>query len=595
MGNFKKVFNLLSSFEKKHAILLFVMIIVGMFMEMLGLGLIIPLIMVITQENITETYPQFTTLFGMLGSPSQAQLLLIVMIALVAIFTIKNFFLAYLTWKQISFSTGVKMRMSLILFRSYLDQNYSFHLQRNSAELIRNIINETTIFGQMLTLLMYIITESVVLIGISALTIWVEPLGIVVVVALAIAVFLFYYSTRPYITKWGEERQFHEGLRLQHVQQGLGGVKDVIVFGRQADFLNKFRHHNRVTSRASQMNEALKNIPRLFLELLVIASMCLLVGFMVILDRSATEIISTLGIFAAASFRIIPSINRLIGSVQSLRFSLPAINTMGTELEHYEVSAAANNEPPNFVFTEKIRVDDLTFSYSADARPALKNVSFSIRKGDSVGIIGESGSGKSTLVDIILGLFTPDDGRILVDGLNIEGNIRGWQNIIGYVPQVIYLTDDTLKRNIAFGLADGEIDDEAVRNSIDAAQLTEFVESLDDGLETFVGEGGVRLSGGQRQRIGIARALYHNPQILVLDEATSSLDMKTEKNVMESVLKLHGQKTIVIVAHRISTVEKTDMVIRLDKGRIVDSGRPDAVLKSTVHQNEPASTEKSGK
>lgn len=578
MGNVKKIIQLLSPVEKRQAYLLLSLIIVGMFMEMLGLGMVIPLITVIAQENIVQTYPALAPFLVSLGNPSQSELLLIVMLALVAIYTVKNIFLAYLTWKQIAFSVGIKMRISHTLFRSYLTQNYAFHLHRNSAELLRNILGEASLFGQLLTFLIYILTEGLVLLGISLLTIWVEPLGIIVIVALASVVTFFYYMTRRHVSRWGQERQFHEGLRVQHVQQGLGGVKDVLVFGRETNFVDKFKLHNLVTSRASQFNEALNKIPRLFLEMFVILGMCLLVGFMVVMDRNATEIITTLGVFAAASFRIIPSINRLVSSVQNLRFNLPVIKTISDELKEFNSITTRETSTERMIFESEIKIENITFTYPESNVPALDNVSLTIQRGKSIGIIGSSGSGKSTLVDIILGLFTPDGGNILVDGRNIQPNLRSWTNIIGYVPQTIFLTDESLRHNIAFGLADDEIDDKAVEKALNAAQLSEFVVSLDLGLDTIVGERGVRLSGGQRQRIGIARALYHNPEILILDEATSSLDTHTEKKVMESVLRLQGEKTIIIVAHRLSTIENTDLLIKLDKGIIVESGDANTIL-----------------
>jgi ABC-type multidrug transport system fused ATPase/permease subunit len=277
-----------------------------------------------------------------------------------------------------------------------------------------------------------------------------------------------------------------------------------------------------------------------------------------------------------------PSVNRVLSAVQYLRYGLPVINTLHEELQLAVPEPAAQNNNGAATFQHEIRLTDITYTYPNAPAPALNQLSLSIQKDESVGFIGPSGSGKSTLVDVVLGLLTPSAGQVVVDSKDIQQNLRHWQDRIGYVPQSIYLTDDTLKRNVAFGLPDGQIDDIAVQRAIQAAQLDEFVASLPDGLETLVGERGIRLSGGQRQRIGIARALYHDPVVLVLDEATSALDIATERGVMQAVTALHGSKTILIVAHRLSTVEHCNRLYRLHEGRVVEEGTP-----STMVFNQP--------
>jgi ABC-type multidrug transport system fused ATPase/permease subunit len=283
--------------------------------------------------------------------------------------------------------------------------------------------------------------------------------------------------------------------------------------------------------------------------------------------RDITRIMPTLGLFSVAAFRLMPSVNRVLGAVQSIRFALPAITTL-----HEELSLTAPEpvrKDATVVFETQIELAGVSFRYPGATTPALENLSIRIRKGESVGFVGPSGSGKSTLVDVVLGLLTPSVGQVNVDGHDIQDDLRGWQDQIGYVPQSIYLTDDTLRRNVAFGLAPEQINNTAVERAIKAAQLDEFVATLSEGWETVVGERGVRLSGGQRQRIGIARALYHDPAVLVLDEATSALDGDTERGVMRAITALQGQKTILIVAHRLSTVEHCDRLYHLELGQIV--------------------------
>jgi ABC-type multidrug transport system fused ATPase/permease subunit len=426
-------------------------------------------------------------------------------------------------------------------------------------------------------------TELLVLLGISTLLLAVEPVGtLIAVFLLGGAAWTFHYATRDRIVRWGKSRQLHDGLRLQHLQQGLGGAKDAKLLGRESNFLDQYRVHNTQSARVGQFQATLQMLPRLWLELLAVVGLATLVITMLAQGRGPTTIVPTLGLFAAAAFRLMPSVNRTLGALQGLRYSLPAVNTLHDELRLAMAEPAGGEQRQGTaipVFQTDICLANVSYTYPSAAVPAVDDLNLRIRKGESVGFVGPSGSGKSTLVDVILGLLTPSAGRVLVDGENIQTNLRAWQDQIGYVPQSIYLTDDTLRRNVAFGLPNEAIDNDAVGRAIRAAQLHEFAAGLPQGLETLVGERGIRLSGGQRQRIGIARALYHDPAVLVLDEATSALDTATERGVMEAVTALRGNKTILIVAHRLSTVANCDRLYRLEQGRIV---------AETVPPSEPA-------
>jgi ABC-type multidrug transport system fused ATPase/permease subunit len=339
--------------------------------------------------------------------------------------------------------------------------------------------------------------------------------------------------------------------------------------GSQVSVLQQYQHHNIALSNSAMHQEFLKQVPRLALEWLSIFGVAVLLISMVLQSRSLVDVLPVVSAFAVASFRLMPSINRILGSVQSLRFMKPVIDTLHSEVRL--PITALNNDGQPLKLEHEIKVENLIFMYGLESSPALHNISLTIKKGESVGFVGASGAGKSTLIDLLLGLLRPTQGRILVDGQNIENNVNAWQRNIGYVPQSIFLTDDSLMRNVAFGVPDDQIDESALLRALKAAQLWDFVLGLPEGLSTFVGERGVRLSGGQRQRIGIARALYHDPDILVLDEATSALDIETERGFMDAVDALHGQKTILIVAHRLTTVEKCDHLFRLSKGLLVNA------------------------
>lgn len=576
----RKSWELLSPRERKSALMLFGLMVIGMALETLSIGLVIPATVLMIQEDVVGRYPFLQPLLAALGNPSQQVLIGCGMLTLVGIYLIKAWFLAFLAWWQMRFGFGVQAQLSQRLFTIYLRQPYTFHLQRNTAELIRNTVNEV----QQLWLLvlhpgMLVLTEGLVLLGIAFLLLIIEPLGaLVVVLVLGGTTWGFHRWVRTRITVWGEARQYHDGLRIQHLQQGLGGVKDVKLLGRERDFLTQYHEHNVQSAKMGQFQSTLQQLPRLWLELLAVVGLAILVLSMLAQGRDMGSIVPTLGLFAAASFRLMPSVNRVLSAVISLRYGLPVINTLHEELKISALEQDTQGDNSTLAFEKEIRLTDITYTYPGAPAPALNRLSIIIQKSESVGFIGSSGSGKSTLVDVILGLLTPTAGQVVVDGQNIEQNLRAWQDKIGYVPQSIYLTDDTIRRNVAFGLPNEQIDNVAVARAIRAAQLEEFVASLPEGLETIVGERGIRLSGGQRQRIGIARALYHDPDVLVLDEATSALDTVTEEDVMQAVTALQGSKTILIVAHRFSTVERCNRLYQLEHGRVTAEGVPDSMI-----------------
>lgn len=588
----RKLFHLLNPGQRQRAVVLICLMLVGMLFETLGIGLVIPAFALMTQADISMKYPWLAAWVVRIGSPSQATLVAWGVMTLVAVYLAKAAFLALLAWYQAHFVYQLQANLSRELFAGYLRQPYVFHLQRNSAELIRNAIGQvadvTTIAQQALLLL----TELLVLCGILALLLYVEPLGALVVgVALAGAAWGFHRLSRNYLVRWGFERQYHEGKRIQHIQQGLGGIKEVQLMGRAEDFLRAYDAHNTGSARVGQRQTTLQALPRLWLELLAIIGLAALVFVLIGQGKPVDSIMPTLGVFAAAAFRIIPSVNRVLIAIQNFRFSSPAIDNIDRELNGLAGPLPVATGKP-LAFREAIRLDSLFYMYPVADRPALRGICLEIRRGTSVGIIGGSGAGKSTLVDVLLGLLYPGSGSVTVDGELIHSNLRHWQNQIGYVPQSVFLTDDSLRRNVAFGLADSVIDDEQVWSALRAAQLEDFVRGLPAGLDTSVGERGASLSGGQRQRIGIARALYHDPSILVLDEATSSLDVATEERIMEAVRRLHGRKTVIIVAHRLTTVAQCDWLFRIEQGVVVEAGSAAMVLRGHGQASPPVRVDK---
>lgn len=567
----KKLFYLLSSDQKKKVVILCIFMFIGMLFEMAGLGILLPIMSLMLNPDIGSTYPSIRPFLNFLGNPTQERLVLYGLIILIGFYLIKLVFLGFLSWRQSKFAAELSGELSKKLFKGYLLQPYSFHLQRNSAELIRNIQTEINQFQLVMGAIVLLCIEFTQILGLVAVLIIAEPMGAIIVsIFMYLASILFNKLTKKRLLDWGKQRQLHAERINQHLFQGLGGAKDMKLLGREKYFLDKYEMHNTANAKISSKVGTFYLLPRLYFELLAILGLAGMIIVMILQKKDLGLLVPTLGIFAAAAFRMIPSFNRIMSSIQQVQFAKPVVNVLYDEFKNLSKSKTTSSfsSSNRLPFLEELVIQNLIYQYPDSKTFALDNINVSIRRGDSVAFIGPSGSGKSTLIDIILGLLTPPSGKILIDGKNIYENLRDWQNNIGYVPQTIYLTDDSLLKNIAFGIEDDQINHEAISRVIKAAQLDNFIAELPGGIETLVGERGVRLSGGQRQRIGIARALYHEPTVLVLDEATSALDTDTETSVMEAIDALHGEITIIIVAHRLSTLKNCDFIYTIEKGHI---------------------------
>jgi ABC-type multidrug transport system fused ATPase/permease subunit len=562
---------LLSGSQRRQAALLLILTAIGMVLEMLGLGMVLPVMGLLAEDNLAANYPFMATPLVWLGNPSPARLAAMAMLTLVATHALRVAFLGYLSWRQMSFAMALQADIGERLFRGYLRQPYTFHLNRNSAELVHTAITEVRLFTfSVLLPAMVVLTEVAVVAGMVGLLVFIEPVGAIgTVTVMGVAGWVFLRVVRAGIDRRAVARQFNETQRQIHLQQGLGGVKEVKLLGRDAEFIASFCEHNNAAANVGRYQLTLQQLPRLWLEILAVAGLAGVVLSMIGLGRDLTEIVPTLGLFAAVAFRVMPSANRIMGAIQSLRFASPVIDVLHRELL-LDAPLPAREIGGPIAFETTLELDHVSYTYPGASGPSLRDVSLSIPKGTSVGFLGSSGAGKSTLVDVVLGLLTPTSGAVRVDGRDVQEHLRSWQSHVGYVPQAIYLTDQTLRQNVAFGLPVDQIDEAAVRRAINAAQLESLVADLPEGLDTIVGERGVRLSGGQRQRIGIARALYHDPDVLVLDEATSALDGETESGVMDAVNALHGRKTVLIVAHRLSTIALCDRRYRMESGQIVE-------------------------
>ena len=586
MNIFRKVYRLLSSSQRRDAFVLMPLMVFGMFLEAISLGAVVPVTSIMVKGNLSQ-YPflHFATDGLKIG---EEKIIIYAMLGLAGLFLIKNIFLAFLAWRQANFSYSIRADISNQLFTRYLNMPYTFHLQNNSAQLIRNVTAEASLIAVALNGIMTITTETLITFGVFCILMKVEPLGALTAIGfLGGAGWLFYRFTKMRILLWGQGRQYHDGMQLQHLQQGLGAIKDISILGRQSKLIKEFSEHSYGISHIESRQSTFQQLPRLWLELLAVFGLVILVLTMQNANHSGVHIVPVVALFAVAAFRLLPSINRILAAIQLLRYGLPAIDLVYKDLVVQKLESRSNlsntSESISLApFSDEIEVSDISYRYPEAANLALKNISFRIKKGSCVGFVGPSGSGKSTLVDVVLGLLEPQSGQIKVDGNNIKDHLRWWQNQIGYVPQSVVLVDSSLRANIAFGVPESEVNEESIKIAIKSAQIDEFIASLPDGLDTQVGERGVRLSGGQLQRIGIARALYHNPPILVLDEATSALDSATEKEVMQAVNALHRNKTILIIAHRLSTVMQCDVLCAIEDGKIMAQGAPQDVLYKEV-------------
>ena len=560
---------LLDPGERFRLVLLVCMMIVGVCLETVGIGLVIPTITLFTQQDIASKYKMLEPVLAWLGNPERPALVMYGLGLVFSVYLVKTLFLSAFVWVQNRFVFGIEERLSLKLFTMYMQRPYLFHLQNNSSRLIRNVSGEISLFANsVLTPVMQMTAELLILVTLCAILFHTEPYGtLTVMLVFGLVGWTFNRSIRNRIGAWGASRQYHDAKRLQHLQQGLDGVKDVRLLGREGYFLNLFATHNREGIRVGRLNATLGQLPRLWLELLTVGGLFGLVLSMMSHGGDLSAVLPKLALFSVATFRLIPSVNRILFSSQVLKYCAPVTLLLAKEFS-MPSGKSGDAVPRNGGFREMLELRHIRFTYTDAPDPAITDLSLRIACGESIGIVGPSGAGKSTLVDIVLGLVEPDRGEVLVDGQDIHGGVRWWQDQIGYVPQSIYLTDDTIRRNIAFGIPDGEIDDLAVERALAAARLDTFIGHLPNGLDTVIGERGARLSGGQRQRIGIARALYHDPAVLVLDEATSALDLETEKEVVKAVKALQGQKTIIIVAHRLSTIEHCDRVYTISRGGV---------------------------
>ena len=563
----KKIWKLIGVKERKSFYFLIFLIIFGMFAETLSIGLIVPILTLITQPDIAINHPIIHSLMiAIFGTHPHYIYIVYILLVFMVLQVTKSIFIAYLSFKQAQFAFNTQKYLSYKMFELYLNQPITFYLQRNSSEMVNNVITEVVIFRDTLLLLLILVAELLVVLGMVLLALILEPVGTIFVFSFVIIIGSIYqFITKDFVSRQANIRQHNDALKILHLQQGLGSIKEIKVLGCENEFLNRFQIPNLKSANAGANYSAMANIPRLWMETLCVLTLSAVLVFLTIAKEDLAYAIPSMGLLLAIIFRLLPSSNRILGAIQGLRYGLPAINRLFSEISTNHKTKNINNKPRvRMDLLNEIIIDNVCFTYPGEKKEIVKNLSINVKKGEAVGIYGFSGSGKSTILDLLTGLLKPTSGKITVDGKNIQLNVRSWQDNISYIPQSIFLIDDSISKNIAFGINNNSINENKVLTCIRDAQLEDWVNSLNNKHNTIVGEDGSLMSGGQRQRIGIARALYKDKPILILDEATSSLDIKAEKEVMEVVNRLKGDKTIIIVAHRLSTLSICDRLFKYD-------------------------------
>ena len=582
----KKLATLLERRDKLQLAGLLGLMFIGAFLDMAGVGAVPAFVAALAIPERVMEYPALASLLERLGITTGRQLIIWGALALIVVFLLKNLFLIALNYVYIRTTERYRVRLSDRLFSAYMRAPFEFHLSRNTAELLRNVNTEASrviqyvIVGLLSATLATLMTVFIVALLIVA-TPWIALVGIAIIGG---GSWLFLRATRGKVDRYGEVALLQRRNGIKAVNQGLGGLQDARILGREHYFISAFRESIEQYALADRWKEFVSKTTVPVLEFVAVAGLLLIVFILVLTGSDLGTLMPMVALFGAAIVRLRATISTIAGSITQIRYSIVGVDPVFNDLQLLEGAGHARPARPapagersvkRLPMRRAIQVENVSYAYPGTAAPVLRDIHLTIEKGSSVAFVGSTGSGKTTLVNVLLGLLKPEQGRVTVDGVDIQDHLRPWRANVGYIPQAIYLLDDTIRRNVAFGLGDEEIDEGQLWTALRAAQLEDFVRTLPDGAETIVGERGIRLSGGQRQRIGLARALYSNPEVLVMDEATSSLDNETERLVMQALDELKDGRTFIIIAHRLSTVRKCERLYFLKDGRVEAAGTYD--------------------
>lgn len=580
----KKINYVLNRKQKWNLFILLIVIFVGAFVELLGVSAILPIIDVALDPAAINNKWYLILICDATGIQDTGQMLVFLAAILIIIYILKNIYVLMMYSFQYKFIFNNQQRLSVKMMKSYMQQDYLFHVSKNVAEFQRNITNDVNGFFTVALNVLQFLAEfsvSVSLVIFLLLQDWVST----IVVASLMFIFMGFFTVffKKVLVKKGEENRQINVQVTKWLIQSFSGIKEIKVTNGETFFISNYERNYKKFANVQRQQSILTYLPRPVMETVCICSLLLaMIVRIVVVKSDISSFVKTLSIFAFAAFRMLPSFNKITGYISAIMFNKPSIDAVYKDLKEIEKLQKQRiidkQDTENIILNNIIALNNLSFHYPESDKWVLKNACLEIKKNTSVALIGTSGAGKTTAADLILGILKPQEGTITVDGIDITKGMSSWHENIGYIPQTIYLMDDTIRANVAFGIPESEIDDNAINKAMKEAQLDAFVHSLPDGSSTMIGDRGVKLSGGQRQRIGIARALYRNPNVLILDEATSALDTETEKEVMAAIDGLHGTRTLIVIAHRLSTIKKCDKIYEVRDGVFLEQEK-ETILK----------------
>lgn len=569
----KKLRVLLDKKQKRTMAGLIFLMVIGAALQTAGVGIIVPVMSIIMDSDAIDNNALLNACYRFVGGGSRQSFMLLVMGAMIAVFVIKNLFLFFQQKLTLAFVYTNQFRTSERMMRNYLRRGYEFYLNADTAVVQRNITSDVNNMYALILALLQLVSDGIVsLFVVTFCFVQNGTMTILIAVVLLVLLLLINRVLKPIMHKAGEDNQnYYSGL-FKWISQTVQGIKEVKISCKEQHFVSEYIKCGRGYVNAVQKYTLYNNIPRLLIETACVASMVGYMMYMILSGMDTGKMMESITTFAAAALVLLPSVNRINNQINSIAYFEPFFmgvsDSLQDEIGDRKVDMSyATDDDSKLPVKESIALKGITYAYPNTEKLIFDRADMVIPVGKSIGIVGTSGAGKSTVVDILLGLLEAREGEILADGRNVKDHYRAWLKNIGYIPQMIFMLDDTIRKNVAFGVPEEEIDEDRLWAVLKEAQLDEFIRTLPEGLDTGIGERGIRLSGGQRQRIGIARALYNDPEVLILDEATSALDNDTEKAIMESINRLHGRKTLIIIAHRLQTIEKCDLVYRVENGK----------------------------
>lgn len=567
--------------DKFKLVGLVVLMIIGSVLELLAVAVFNPFIEVMMQTSsiADDSFLQF--FFQHTNIDSIEGYLIALSFIIAVIYVVKN---VYLTFEQnaiLSFSYRTRMNLATRLLTTYMNEPYTFHLSKNIAEMQRCLQTDTSQFMSLINSCLQLAVEFVTCLALGVYLFHTShSITVLIGLLLGLCVFIFFIISKKVSSKLGRQNEFYNAKLFQWINQSLGGIKEVKILQREKYFIDSYRTNYKKVIWGARVNELLAAVPKYIVETVAIVGLVLAIIVKLLFGHGALEtFVPQMAVFAVAAFRLLPSVGKINAYVNNVMYTKASLDMIYQDLCEIEknkpIEVEWEGKTENWKFMKGVFAEHITYHYPDSDTEVLHDITLKIPKGKTVALIGPSGAGKTTLADIILGLLPPVSGVVRMDDKNVYENLRSWRQKLGYIPQSIYLSDDTIRNNVAFGIYEEQIDEDAIWKALEKAQLKEFVQGLEKGLDTYVGDRGVRLSGGQRQRIGIARALYHDPEILVLDEATSALDSSTEQAVMESIESLQGLKTMVIIAHRLTTIKNADLIYEVVEGKVIQRKKED--------------------